>query len=249
MRKLRNFLFNTLISETIDTPTRKIFDFFLIILIVANVIALILETVPSINANYHEFFTWFELISVVIFSLEYVFRLYACVEDKRYHNSIKGRIRFALTPMQLIDALAIIPFYLSFLGIDARILRALRIMRIFRLLKLAKYVASLELITKVIKERASDLIISLTMVFILILISASLMYFSERDMQPEAFSSIPAAMGWAVATLTTVGYGDIYPITFLGKFLASCISILGIAAFAILTGILSSAFSDALKNK
>jgi len=151
--------------------------------------------------------------------------------------------------MQLIDALAIIPFYLSFLGIDARILRALRIMRIFRLLKLAKYVASLELITKVIKERACDLIISLTMVIILILISASLMYFSERDMQPEAFSSIPAAMWWAVATLTTVGYGDIYPITILGKFLASCISILGIAAFAIPTGILSSAFSDALKNK
>jgi len=248
MHKLRNYIFNALMSDKNDTTTRKIFEFSLIILIVANVVALVLETVPSINNDYHKLFKWFETISVAIFSLEYFCRVYACVEDKRYHNSIKGRIRFALTPMQLIDALAIIPFYLSFLGIDARILRALRIMRIFRLLKLAEYVSSLDLIKTVIKERFTDLIIALVMIFLLILISASFMYFAERDVQPEAFSSIPASMWWAVATLTTVGYGDIYPITFLGKFLASFIAILGIAAFAIPTGILSSAFNNSLKK-
>ncbi len=248
MRKLRKYIFNALMSEKNETTTRKIFDFSLIILIVANVIALVLETVPPIDNEYHKFFKWFEIISVAIFSLEYIFRLYACVEDRRFRKPFKGRLKFALTPMQLIDALAILPFYLSFLGVDTRVLRVLRIMRIFRLLKLTRYVASLELISRILKERLTDLIISLTMVFLLILISASLMYYAERGVQPEAFSSIPASMWWAVATLTTVGYGDIYPITFLGKFLASCIAILGIAAFAIPTGILSSAFSDAIKK-
>ena len=155
---------------------------------------------------------------------------------------ITGRARYMTRPMLIIDLLAILPFYLVFLDIDLRSLRAIRIIRLFRLAKLIRYVKALDDIGRTLKEKTPDIITALILIGILIFMSSTLIYYAERDAQPDVFTSIPASMWWAVSTLTTVGYGDIYPVTGAGKVLGSIVAILGISAFAIPTAILSSAF-------
>lgn len=132
--------------------------------------------------------------------------------------------------------------------VDLRFLRAMRLLRIFRIFKVGRYYDSLALITRVIRSRCEQLVISTFLVLICLIVSASLMYYAENHAQPNAFSSIPASMWWAVVTLTTVGYGDIYPITLSGRILASFISVLGIGLFALPTGILASGFTDEMKS-
>ncbi|BDU51337.1 ion transporter [Haliovirga abyssi] len=226
----------------------KIFDIFMMILISLNVLAVILETVNSLVTKYGKVFLYFEFISVIIFSVEYILRIWVCVEDDKYKkekNKFKARIKFILSPLSIIDLLAILPFYLPVLiPFDLRIMRAVRLFRLIRLLKVGRYSKAVTTFYKIIKKKREELLISLFIVIVLLIITSSLMYYIENGAQPEAFSSIPAAMWWGIATLTTVGYGDIYPITALGKFLGAIISILGIGLFALPTGILASAFTE-----
>jgi len=222
----------------------KAFGIFIVTLIGLNVVALIAESVKSIHAFCPQVFRIFELVSVIIFTVEYVARLWSCVEKPAYHKPISGRLRFAVTPLALIDLLAILPFYLPFTGLDLRFLRILRMMRIFRIAKLGRYSQSLQILNRVMAAKKEQLLCTVFVLVLLVIVAASLLYYAENHVQPEAFSSIPAAMWWAVSTLTTVGYGDIYPMTALGKFMASIIAILGIGMFALPTGILGAGFVE-----
>jgi len=152
--------------------------------------------------------------------------------------------------MALVDLLAILPFYLPMLlPIDLRFLRALRLMRLFRLLKMGRYVKSLRLMRHVLARRKEELLITLFSVLLLLVLSSSLMYFIEREAQPDKFASIPAAMWWGIATLTTIGYGDMYPVTALGKILGGFIALLGIGLFALPAGILASGFAAEIQQR
>lgn len=237
---------------TVGRPGDKVnraFGMFIVTLIGLNVIALILQSVKSIDALCPRLFYIFELVSVIIFTVEYVARLWSCVEKPVYHKPLRGRLRFAVTPLAIIDLLAILPFYLPFLGLDLRFLRILRMMRIFRVAKLGRYSQSLQMLNRVVVAKKEQLLCTVFVLVLLVVIAASLLYYAENHKQPEAFSSIPAAMWWAVSTLTTVGYGDIYPQTGLGKLMASIIAILGIGMFALPTGILGAGFVEEVGRK
>lgn len=228
----------------------RIFDLFLIVLIISNVIAVILETVQSVQRAYADVFRWFETISVIIFTVEYMGRLWTCTLDERYRHPVTGRIRFALTPMLIIDLLAILPYYVPMLiGVDLRFIRALRIFRLVRLLKLSRYSTAMIALSQVLREKKEELLITVTTIIVLLIIASSFMYYIEHEAQPDAFSSIPATMWWGIATLTTVGYGDVYPVTGLGRLFGACIAILGIGIFALPAGIIASGFVAYIEQK
>ena len=246
MDKVRLKIYKIIAVSEEKSGISYVFDICLILLILANVVAMILESVKSVRVQYETFFYWFELCSVMFFTAEYFFRLWTSVENNKFSHYFFGRLKFVFTPLALVDLLAILPFYLPFFGIDLRVFRLLRLFRLFRLFKLVRYVRALDVMSNAIKEKKHELLISVIFTAFLLLVVSSLMYYIEREAQPDAFSSIPATMWWGIATLTTVGYGDIYPITPLGKFLGGIIAILGIGLFALPTGILASGFSKAL---
>jgi voltage-gated potassium channel len=225
-------------------------QWFIVALIATNVIAVILDSVDWIWHRYSTFLYAFEVFSVVVFSIEYLLRLWSCVEDEQFRHPIFGRAKYALTPLALVDLAAIVPFYFPLMfPIDLRFLRALRLMRIFRVLKLGRHSESLRMFTRVIKAKREEFAVTLFVVSILLTIASSMVYFAEHEAQPKAFGSIPHAMWWAVMTLSTVGYGDMYPITPLGRFLAALIAILGVALFAMPTAILASGFIEEMHNR
>ncbi len=231
-----------------DTPSR-VFDIAILTVIFLNVIAVVIGSVQSVQNRWGTLLKGFETVSVLVFTVEYVARLWSCTVDPRFAGRIRGRLRLAARAMAVVDLLAILPFYLPFLGIDLRALRILRLLRIVRIAKIGRYYSSLVLIKNVFRSKKEELVLSLAMMGFLLVISSSLLYYCENGAQPDAFSSIPATMWWAVTTLSTVGYGDMYPVTPAGKLCASIISILGIGMFALPTGILGAGFVEEIQKK
>jgi len=229
--------------------TSRVWDISISALIFLNVIAVIIGSMASIQARWSSSLWKFEVISITIFTIEYLARLWSCTCQSEFKDPIRGRLRFIFRPMTLIDLAAILPFYLPFLGLDLRSLRALRLFRLIRLAKVGRYYSSLNLIKKVLRSKKEELVLSTALLCLLLVMSSSILFYCENAAQPEAFSSIPAAMWWSVITLTTVGYGDMYPITLAGKICASFIAILGIGMFALPTGILGAGFVEAVGKK
>ena len=227
----------------------KYFDFFISILILLNVVAIILETEKALVIDYEAFFKYFELFSIFIFSVEYLLRLWSCVLAEEYKNPIIGRIKYLFSPLAIIDLLAIAPFYMTFLVTDTRILRILRLLRLLRITKHFRYSKTFHIIISTIEKKKEELLSALVLMLCLLLICSTGVYFAENEAQPDKFSSILASMWWAVATLTTVGYGNIFPITSLGKFFGSISAIFGVGLFAIPAGLLASGFSDVAENE
>ncbi len=224
----------------------NIFHVILITLISMNVVAIILESVQSILLKYQTEFLIFEIFSVAVFTIEYFVRAWCIVEqpDRRYAHRVRGRLRYLLTPMALIDLLAVLPFYLAFLfSIDLRFLRVLRLIRVF---KLTRYSSAMSILLSVLRQEAKALAAALFVLMLLIIMSASMIYLFEQEAQPEKFGSIPHAMWWALITLTTVGYGDIVPVTTGGKLFGALISVIGIGIVALPAGILAAGFSGKL---
>ena len=218
-------------------------------LILLNLVAVCLETVENLYREYRSWFKNFELFSITAFSVEYLLRLWSCTSISKYRHPLKGRLRYLMSPGSLVDLAAILPFYLPLSGLDLRSLRILRMIRFMRFFKLGRFLNASRVIRRVFASKKEELLISVLLVFTLIILAASAMYFVEHDTQPDKFSSIPETMWWSVATLTTVGYGDVYPVTGMGKTLTACISILGIGMFALPAGILASGFSEEFKRK
>ncbi|MCP4584235.1 MAG: ion transporter [candidate division Zixibacteria bacterium] len=250
LNSLQKRIYTIMEVATGDDKASKFFDIFIIILISLNVLAVIVGTIGSFSSRYSGFLKYFEIGSVFIFTLEYLLRIWTCVNNIKYKRTLAGRLRFAFSPLAIIDLLAILPFYLPvFIALDLRFLRAVRLIRLFRLFKIARYTDTMRTFGLVLKAKKEDLIITIFAIVILLIISSSLMYYLEKDIQPESFSSIPAAMWWSVATLTTVGYGDVYPITVAGRFLGAIVAILGIGLFALPAGIIGSGFIDLIQRR
>lgn len=247
--KIQNRLFRILeVAEKGDRAS-KACDVGLMVLIAANVLAVILESVSSLSIRFDRAFAIFEAVSVIIFTCEYVARVWVCCAGQGYRGAVRGRLKFVFSPMALIDLAAILPFYLpAFLSVDMRVLRALRLLRLLRMLKLGRYSRAMQDIAAVFRAKKEELVITISVVLVLLVLTSSAMYYVENNAQPEAFSSIPAAMWWAVAALTTVGYGDAYPVTILGKLLGAGVAILGIGMFALPAGILASGFTEVFEQ-
>lgn len=216
-------------------------------LIILNVVALIFESYREIRGEYYTLFQVIETFSVIIFTIEYLLRLWVADIDK---NSNYSRFKFAISPLGLIDLFAILPYYLPMIfPIDLRVIRILRLLRLLRIFKLGRFSKSLKTISEVLKETKADLAITLFVAFILLVLSSTLMYHFESEVQPDKFASIGHSFWWAVATLTTVGYGDVYPVTAIGKLLSAVIALIGIGFVALPTGIISSAFVEKIQKK
>ena len=237
-----------LLEERPSTDRRALLiDQFLLWLIVINVIAVILESVPSLSVSYQALFLYINLISVAVFTVEYVIRAWASVEREPGASSLATRLRYMRTPMAIIDLAAILPFYLgSILGIDLRVLRTLRLLRI---LKLSRYFSGIQTLTHVLLAEARPMGAALFVMLVLMILASSGIYWAEHLAQPEAFRSIPASMWWTMVTLTTVGYGDVVPITPAGRLLGVVIMLLGIGMVALPAGMLASRFSEELHKR
>jgi voltage-gated potassium channel len=223
-------------------------DIFLLTLIALNIVAVIIGSVDWIEKQWATPLQYFEIFSVGVFTIEYLGRVYSCVADPRFLHPITGRLRYMRQPLALIDLAAVVPFYLPFVGIDLRFVRMFRLFRIFRIAKLGRYSSGWNMIAGVLARRKEELVVCMSIMAVLTIMSASLMYFVEHEAQPQKFSDIPSAMWWAVTTLTTVGYGDIYPITPLGKLLGSFIQVSGVAFFALPTAVIGVGLIQELRS-
>ncbi len=246
---MRAYLYDLLEQRPFDTLTGKLVNGSVMLLIFANVAAVMAESMADLRLAYAAELEAFDHFSVFVFSVEYLVRLWSCVEDPRgrYRHWLLGRVRFAHTPMALIDLLAVLPFYLA--AVVAVDLRFLRVFRLLRVLRLTRYAHATELLGSAVRQERKVLVSALGIMLVLLVFASSLIYFAERGAQPKAFSSIPASMWWGMATLTTVGYGDMAPVTPIGRFLGSIIAILGIGMFALPAAVLANGFSEAMKRR
>ena len=226
---------------------------FLIVLIILNVIAVIAESEPSIRSAHQGFFDAFEHFSVAVFTIEYLLRLYSCVEQVNTkpkdgeQSNFKARLNYMLSPMAIIDLLAILPYFLTiFFDKDLGILRLLRILR---LLKLSHYFSGFNIFVTVIQKELRSIMAATMVMLFLITIAAAFLYLAEGEQQPEAFGSILRAYWWAVVTMTTVGYGDVVPVTTEGKLISACIMLLGVGIVALPAGLLAARFGDELRER
>lgn len=218
-------------------------------LILLNVVAVMLETVTPLYSQFKPLFTAFELFSVSLFVLEYLLRVWVADLTPHYTGSIAGRIRYLFSPMALIDLAAILPSLLFMSNMDLRLLRIARLFRVVRLLHIPHCNQAMHAIWQAARSKKAEFAIAAAIMLTMLIISSSLMYFAEHEAQPAAFSSIPAALWWGTMTLTTVGYGDVYPITSFGKVIASFFAALGIGFFALPSAILATALIEQSKLK
>ena len=243
-RRAQAWLF-AILETAHEDPIHRIVAIVISATILINLVAVILETVASLAASFEDLFLIIEGACVMVFTVEYVLRFWACTSDPRYRGPIRGRLRFATSPLALIDLLAIVPFYVPYLATaDPMVVRLLRLVRLLRVLKLAHYSAALQRPGRGLDDKKEELLVALGLVLGLLVVASTLIYAVEHEAQPQAFSSIPASLWWGATTLTTVAYGDVYPVTPVGKFIASIIAILGVGMFALPAGILASAFGQ-----
>ncbi|AWZ01135.1 cyclic nucleotide-gated potassium channel [Rhodobiaceae bacterium] len=235
-------------GKTGDKPS-AIFDVFMVTLILANVVAFAAETDVRIATAYGEQLRLFNAFSIAIFTVEYLIRLWVCVDHPAFRGLPKWRVRlgYSMTLQMLIDLIVILPFYLSFMfAVDLRILR---VFRLFRFLMLARYSPALYTIGRVFKSERRAMLAALIVMSGMLIFSATGIYWLEHEVQPEAFGSIPMSMWWALATLTTVGYGDVVPLTTLGRFFGGLVMIFGLGMFAMPIAIVSSGFAREIHRR
>lgn len=248
MRKFKARVFRTIEPADTGDLISKICDIFIICLIIINIGMVIAETF-TLPDSVKRIFSVIEVVSVAVFTVEYALRVWTADLLRPDLSAGKARIRYILSFMALMDLLAILPFYVPYIiPVDLRVLRTLRVTRLLRLFKVNRYTSALTTIGHVFKKKASQLIASMFIVGLLMLIAAVLMYNIENAAQPNVFHNAFDALWWAVATLTTVGYGDIYPVTAGGKILSSVIAILGIGLIAVPTGIISAGFMETISD-
>jgi len=225
------------------------FNYFMVILILLNVGVVILETVQWIHLEFFWAFFIIDLVSVIIFTIEYILRLWVCTLNPAYSHPVTGRLRYLVTPFAIVDLLSILPFYLPFLiHVDLRFLRILRLFRILRIMKLGRYSDAVTTFSSIISRKKEELLVALSLLFIALVLVSSVMYYAEHEAQPEVYSSIPHAMWWALVTLATVGYGDVYPITLLGKMMTGVAIIIGVCIFALPTAIFAAGFVEEIEK-
>ncbi len=214
-----------------------------ILAVIASIAVFVLETEPTVTARWGALLQALDIGLALLFAIEYACRLWASGEEPIYRGPL-GRLRWALTPMALIDLASFLPSLLLLGFSDAFLLRILRLMRLLRLAKLGRYSTSLLLIELAVRRCRRELLVALALAGVVLLISATLLWIAESRTQPETFGSIPRAMWWSVVTLTTVGYGDVYPVTVVGRMLGGAVAVMGIGMIALPAGILSASIVE-----
>lgn len=247
--KIKKETFRIISADDEKYLPSKIFDILIIILIVLSVASVILSTFDNIPSYVTELNSYFELFSITVFSIEYLLRIWTADMLYPEYGRVKSRIKYVFSFMAMIDLVAILPFYLSFVTIDLRLLRILRLVRMMRIFKLNRYTTALNVVGRVLKRKKDQLLSSMFVVLLLMIMASILMYYCEHEAQPDVFENAFSGMWWAIATLTTVGYGDIYPITAFGKLLSSFLALLGIGLVAVPTGIISAGFSEEIDEE
>lgn len=226
----------------------KVCDIFLMTLILLNAALIIAETF-DLPEGLTKFSHFFEYFSVTVFLIEYVLRVWTA--DLKYSDisSVRARFRYVRSPMAVIDLISLLPSLITFLSVNLIVLRLLKLVRLLRVFKINRYTSALRDIAAVFRKKASQLISSMMVVSLLMIIASVMMYDAEHDAQPDKFDNALSGMWWAIATLTTVGYGDIVPVTVLGKIMSAVIALLGIGLVAVPTGIITAGFSEQLQQR
>ena len=233
-------------------PSRlsRVVNFFLFSLIILNVAAVTLESIASVRARWHDQLTTFELVSVFIFTLEYALRIWSAPEnqDLSGETASKKRRAYVCSFTGIIDLLAILPYLLQLIGLSVD-MRMLRVLRLARLLKISHYTSALEDLMSAIYSERKAFLAALYLLTLALFLSSSLIYVAENEIQPNVFSSIPETMWWSIVTLTTVGYGDVSPVTAVGKLIGAATAMMGVCSIALLTGIIGAGFSNQMEKK
>ncbi len=246
---IRRRLYEVLERARDDDRLSAVVDIAIICVIGVNVVAIVIETLPWVTPAISHALGVLEVVSVMLFTVEYVLRLWTARYRRPGQGGLAGALRFAVSPAGLIDLLAIVPFYLPLIGYDLRFVRVLRIARFLRLLKLGRYLRSVSLFGKVLRERRDELLITVMMTALLLLVASILMYYIEGEAQSDKFPNILSSLWWAVVTLTTIGYGDVVPVTGWGRLLSGMVAVMGIGLVAVPTGIVSSGFIEELAKR
>lgn len=242
----RQYLFHILHRPTPTSLAGRYVNYFLTLVILVNCLAVALETVPAIYQPHQSLFYWLEAVSTGLFVVEYLARIWVCVEQTRFSRPVAGRIRYALNPLPVLDLIVIATYWAP---VDLRFLRIFRLSRLLRVLNLDEFDRSLQAVSKAIGRRRHLLVVAVAAMLTVAYCFAALLYMVEHTVQPDKFSSIPETLWWAIVTLTTIGYGDMTPITPLGKFLAGGIAIVGIGVFALPSAIVTASILDAGTDK
>jgi voltage-gated potassium channel len=242
---MKQKIYNLVEKGSNGSRLNLIFDYFIIILIIINVLAVALDTLNNLSGQLRITIKVIENLSIIIFSIEFLLRVYISDLTHPADNKLKSILKFVGSPFGLIDLLAILPFYIPFIiATDLRFLRILRLIRFFRVLKISRYNSTLKLIKDVFKEKKSEIGMTFFIAILLLLISGFAIYSVENSVQPDKFPNVFASLWWVIATLTNIGITDSYPLTITGKIIAGMVAILGIGLIALPTGIISAGFIE-----
>jgi voltage-gated potassium channel len=251
---LRSKLYSQLEPDARVSSGLSLLNSFIIALVLISFLALALETEQTIGPAWRQGIDYVNLVIVAVFAIEYAVRLWVAGEDPRYRG-VRGRLKYMMTPYAVTDLIAFLPELLWIIftpaGVGDDVLIVLRVLRLARLVKLARFVPAFDVLGATVARAGTQLLTTLAMALALVYVSAVALYFIEGvgGQQQEGFSSIPRALWWAIVTLTTVGYGDVYPVTALGRVFAAIISLAGIGVVALPAGVFASAFSDELRER
>lgn len=250
LTKMRRKVFNIIQLNEQSDRRNKVFDLFILILIIINTSLIIIETFDGVASELKNIFHYIEIFTVIVFTIEYLLRIWTANYLYPNKKPFIARIKFVFSPMAILDLLAILPFFIPFIFPSSfLVLRTLRVLRLFRLFKINRYSSALSMLARVFKKKSPQLVTSMLVLFILIMISSVLMYEIEHQVQPEVFQNALSTLWWSVVTLTSVGYGDYVPITMAGRLLGGTVSLLGVALIALPTGILSAGLIDDMSER
>jgi voltage-gated potassium channel len=247
MTAARSFLYRHLFIDSRSKPGMSVANKCLAGLILFGGVFAIISTEPDVIAVSPTSFRLVEILLAISFTVEYVVRVYAAGEIAKYQGFL-GRLRYIFSPLALVDLIATVPLYFTFLPTDTALLRLCRLISVIRFAKLGRYSRAMYFLSEAVMSRRFELGLSLAIGVFILVITATLLYLAEGTVQTDKFGSIPRALWWSIMTLTTVGYGDVYPVTVIGKFLAGTTAIVGIGLIAMPTGILAAAFSEVFQR-
>ena len=248
-RKIKKTIFEIIQPAERGNLASKLFDVFIMVLIFASIASVFIMTF-DVSMRVIRFLIRFEWWVLIVFSVEYLLRIWTA--DMLYPelSPWRARWKYVRSGMAIIDLAAILPFYLPMvIPVNLVVLRAIRLVRLLRLFKLSRYTDAVSTIWSVFRNKIQEIVVSVVFVVIVLIIASLLIYYAEHDAQPDKFANAFSGVWWAVATLTTVGYGDIYPVTGMGRFLGGIIALTGIGLVAVPTGIISAGFVELLEKK
>jgi len=251
MSRVKRRVYELIVEPPEGDVLARVINVGILILIAVTVVLGILETVPSLSARHGRFFQVFETVSVVVFTVEYALRLWSCTAGEGFAGAVLGRLRCATRPMTLIDLVAILPFYLQvFLpGIDLRFVRVLRLLRLLRLFRIGGLSEAFKTVGRIFVGKRYELLISVATVIVVLVLASCTMYLLEHREKGTLFTSVPASMWWGMITITTIGYGDMVPMTAAGRAVGMVVAFSGVLVLALPVAILGAGFVEEVERR